>query len=401
MSNTTKIEELSKRLGEPGWLLSWRHAQGVHAEDFAKDEKYGIGITALEIKEDPDHASQADYHVTPSKGLELYTWKEALGQEEIIPIIERLLTSGLLPKASSREGALARAQFQTGLVIYVQPTLDDAGIAKEETLTLDTTIPLGSSADIVIVIIKEGARFLMKTNIQGGEETSIFGRTVIVLLESDAKAEIISAASGTRGFISLEQCALVSAHSQMNWIEDLNGVLRYRSRTTTLLLGEEAKSETLHTLMSTENASYDIWAGSVHQASNTYSRVYALGLAADTSKIVYRGVVDMKKGVAKVDGAQEAKFLIVSPKAEIDAIPELDIASKEVVSSHKLSISHIRDIDLFYAKTRGIPESEARELAIEGFFGSLLSKIHKEEIMESVRVRIAEFTKPFHGVPLE
>ena len=82
----------------------------------------------------------------------------------------------------------------------------------------------------------------------------------------------------------------------------------------------------------------------------------------------------MKSGVSKVDGAQEARFLIVSPKAEIDAIPQLDIASKEVSSSHKLSISHIRDVDLFYAKTRGIPEGEARDLAIEGFFGSLLSK---------------------------
>jgi Fe-S cluster assembly protein SufD len=55
-------------------------------------------------------------------------------------------------------------------------------------------------------------------------------------------------------------------------------------------------------------------------------------------------------------------------------------------------VSHIREIDLFYAKTRGIPEHEAREIAIEGFFGSLLSRIKKEEIMESVRERIQKLT---------
>jgi Fe-S cluster assembly protein SufD len=101
----------------------------------------------------------------------------------------------------------------------------------------------------------------------------------------------------------------------------------------------------------------------------------------------------MKKGIEKVDGAQEGKFLIASEKAEIDAIPLLDIASKEVASTHKLSISHIRDVDLFYAQTRGIPEHAARELAIEGFFGSLLTELKQDEIMEQVRTRIHKLTK--------
>ncbi len=393
MSNIEKIEEISKQLGEPEWLSWWRKKAYEFAETFSRAEKYGIGIAALETSEDPDHAAQADYHVTPSKGIELYTWKEALGQEEIVPILERLLQSELLPPASSRDAALARAQFRTGLIVYVQPNLDDKGEIKIETLTLDTTLTLGSLADLVIVVVKTGAQFAMKNVLHGGEDTSVFGRTVFVLLEGDAKATIDSSASGSRGFISLEQYALVAGHAEMNWTEDPDTSARYRSKTTSLLLGEEATTETLHTLIGTGNSSYDIWAGSIHHANNTHSRVYALGLASDTSKIVYRGVVDMKKGIAKVDGTQEARFLIVSPKAEIDAIPELDIASKEVASTHKLSISHIRDVDLFYAKTRGIPENEARELAIEGFFGSLLSKIKKEELMESVRERIVKLTK--------
>ncbi len=388
-----KIEEISKQLGEPEWLLAWRTTAYELAQTFPRAEKYGIGIAALETAEDPDHSSQSDYQVTPSKGIELYTWKEALGQEEMAPILERLLQSELLPPAASRDAALARAQFQTGLVVYVQPNLDERGESKTETLTLDTTLTLGSSADLIIVVVKTGALFSMKNILHGGEDTSVFNRTVFVLLEGDAKAEVDSSASGSRGFVSLEQFALVSGHAEVNWTEDPDTLARYRSKTTSLLLGEEAKAETLHTLIGTGNASYDIWAGSIHHASNTHSQVYALGLASDTSKIVYRGVVDMKKGVAKVDGAQEARFLIVSPKAEIDAIPQLDIASKEVASSHKLSISHIRDVDLFYAKTRGIPESEARELAIEGFFGFLLSKIKKEDLMESVRERIAILTQ--------
>ncbi len=385
--------EISKQLGEPEWLSSWRVNSFELSQAFPHAEKYGIGIAALEAGEDLDHTAQVDYHVTPSKGIELYTWNEALGQDEIAPILERLLQSELLPPAASRDAALARAQFRTGLVVYVQPNLDEKGESNTETLILDTSLTQGGAADLVIVVVKTGAQFSMKNVLHGGEDTSVFNRTLFVLLEADSKTDIDTTAAGACGFVALEQYALVAGHAEMNWVEDPDTSCRYRSRTTSLLLGEEAKSETLHTLIGTGNASYDIWAGSIHHASNTHSRVYALGLASDNSKIVYRGVVDMKKGVAKVDGAQEAKFLIVSLKAEIDAIPQLDIASKEVASSHKLSISHIRDIDLFYAKTRGIPENEARELAIEGFFGSLLSKIKKEEIMESVSKRIAKLTK--------
>jgi Fe-S cluster assembly scaffold protein SufB len=276
--------------------------------------------------------------------------------------------------------------------VYVQPTLDDEGNPKEETLTLETTIPFGASSDIIIVIAKEGAQLKMESILKGGEASSVFVRTMIILMEGGTKATIISRTKDAKGLAMMEHAALVSAHASCGWVEDPQSAMRYRSHTISLLLGEEATSEILHTLIGTENASYDIWAGAEHCASDTHSRIYALGLGGANSKIVYRGMIDMKKGVHAVDGAQEGKFLIISPKAEIDAIPELDIASRDVASTHKLSVSHIRDIDLFYAKTRGIPEHEAREIAVEGFFGSLLSRIKKEEIMESVRERIAKLT---------
>lgn len=399
MSNTVQIEELSKRLVEPSWLCGWRKNRAEIAESLSQDAKYGINISGISLNTEgglpyePDFSAYPEYHVTPSKSLELYTWKEAMAQEEIAPILERLMMSELFPTPASRGSALGQAFFQTGLVVYVQPTLDDAGNAKVEMLTLETTLPLGSASDMIIVVVKEGAQFSMESIMKGGEASSVFARTILVLTESDTRTTIVSRARDAKGLAMLEHVALVSQHSSCDWVEDPESPLNYSSHTNSLLLGEEASSEILHSLIAQETARYDIWAGVEHRASNTRSRVYALGLAADTAKIIYRGVIDMKSGVSNVDGAQEGKFLIVSPKAEVDAIPALDIASRDVSSSHKLSISHIRDIDLFYAKTRGISDTHARELAIEGFFGALLEKIKKEDMMEKVRERIAKLTK--------
>lgn len=381
---------MSKELGEPEWLLSWREAQYAYANTLVQKEHYGIGITALESAEPSDYASQAEYHVDASKGLELYTWKEAIGQEEITPFLERLMTSELMPPARSREAGLGRAQFHNGLVVYVQPTLDDDGTPKEETLDLSTTLALGSSSDMVFVIAKEGSRLKLTSTIQEGEASSVFARTLVVLCETGSRVDVVSLTTPTtRGFATIENIALTPAHASCNWHEDPRSAMRYRSHTSSILLGEGATSEIVHTLLASGAASYDVYAEAIHRASETRSRVYALGLGADTSKIVYRGNIDMKKGLHTVDGSQEGKFLILSKTAEVDAIPILDIASKDVISSHKLSVSHIRDIDLFYAKTRGIGEDEAREIALEGFFGSLLHHMKKDTLMEELRGRIS------------
>jgi Fe-S cluster assembly scaffold protein SufB len=141
--------------------------------------------------------------------------------------------------------------------------------------------------------------------------------------------------------------------------------------------------------MTAEHASqFDIHAHTVHHASDTSSNIYALGTGGGTSRTVYRAAVDIKPGVKNVKGAQEGKFLVLSDTAEIDAIPMLDIASNEVASTHKLSVSHIRDTDLFYAKSRGLSDDDARSLILEGFFGSLFEKLGKQDLMEKLTERL-------------
>ncbi len=401
LSNIKNIVQLSKRLGEPEWLLGWRKNQLDAAEALPVGEKYGIAIAALELGETANFSAHPDYHVEASKGLELYTWKEAMAQEEIEVILERLLTSELLAPAVSRDATLGRAYFETGLVVYVQPAVDDKGEYKRETLTLETTMPLGRGSDLIIVIGKEGSRFTMKSIVKGGEASSVLARTFVTLLEGDAEADIYSTTQDAKGFVNIEQSALISAHSACNFIEYPKSEMKYRSRTNAILLGEKAESEIVHVLIGAGAAHYDIWAGAEHRAAHTKSRIYALGLGTGESKIIYRGAIDMKKGITQVDGAQEGKFLVTSPSAEVSAIPMLDIASKEVASTHKLSISHIRDVDLFYAKLRGMNEHDARELAVEGFFASLLNTLKKDEIMNEVRSRIQRLTKTIQGRSLE
>jgi Fe-S cluster assembly scaffold protein SufB len=386
--NKNKIEELSKRLVEPEWLFDWRKAAFEKITTLPRDEKYGIAISALELKAEPELSQYPDYEVNASKGLELYTWKEAMAQEEIAPILERLLGSPLLPAPVSKEQALGRAFFQSGLVVYVQPHVDDKGEYQKETLDLTTTLSLGAASDIVIVIAKEGAQLSMQSILKGGEDSSIFLRTFITLIEGEAKVNLVSRTDNVRGFVSLEHRALVSSYSAIDIYEDPSSSSLLRSDIETLLLGQEASSTLTHVMTAEHASQFDVHAHTVHHASNTTSNIYALGTGGGTSRTVYRAAVNIKPGIKAVKGAQEGKFLVLSDTAEVDAIPILDIASNEVASTHKLSVSHIRDTDLFYAKSRGLSDDDARSLILEGFFGSLFEKLGKQDLMEKLTERL-------------
>ncbi|HEY9584991.1 MAG TPA: SufD family Fe-S cluster assembly protein [Candidatus Paceibacterota bacterium] len=393
MSNIDKMKEISHNLAEPEWLLLWRNARALLVETLPKTLKYGIGITGVlpaHTEESPlalgeDFPLCVDYHVDASKGLELHTWKEAVTQEEVAPILEGLLKSEFFPKATNYYGGLAQAFFRSGLVVYVQPSVGEGGMLKEEKLVLDTLVPKGSSADIIVVIAKEGAKLSFVSALSGGDEKSTFSRTVIVLTERDAEVRITQKQTLVNGAtLLLSSRGIVAAHSSITWNQIFSGDIAIKSETEDMLIGEFARGEIREGIVANGLAKYDIYSSVRHLADHTHSRIRTTGIGVGTSKIIYRGVVDMAEGVHTVDGGQEAKFLLLSPNAEIDAIPSLDIASKDVLCTHKLSISHIRDADTFYPKLRGLSDSESRALFLECTFAEVFSGEENEEIMREI-----------------
>ena len=104
-----------------------------------------------------------------------------------------------------------------------------------------------------------------------------------------------------------------------------------------------------------------------HEADNTNSKIETRGIIKDNSRVIYRSDINMKEGLKNLIGDENAKFLLLSKGAKIDAIPALDIASREVKSNHSLSISRITDEELFYPRSRGISDEAGRELILSGF----------------------------------
>lgn len=361
-------------LKEPEWILEWRKKRGEEALALPRAIKHGISVSALFPETEPDFTDKVVYNVDATKGLEIYTWAEAVNQEEVEPIVKGLLESDFFPHAKDYFRAHAQSQFASGLVVYVQPTMNEDGTFVEEKLTLDTKVGGSASSDILIVIVKAGARFDLTTTTHGGGTGSVHSRTLVVVSEADARVRITEHAPITPNAMLMRQSrAIISGNANVTWRELYMYDTLISSITDSLLIGVGARTEILQGVIGASHAEFDMDARAHHIADDTHSSIRTAGIGLDSARILYRGLIDMKVGVHKAVGAQEANFLALSEKATIDAIPSLDIASNDVVCSHKLSIAHLKDGDVFYPKLRGLSDAESRNLFIEGYFAKVFT----------------------------
>jgi Fe-S cluster assembly protein SufD len=93
-------------------------------------------------------------------------------------------------------------------------------------------------------------------------------------------------------------------------------------------------------------------------------------------------MIHVDPAAVKTDGYQSNRNLILSPDARADSIPGLEILANDVRCTHGATVGKIDNEQLFYLKSRGIPEKEAVHLIVEGFFEPIMELIPFEEVRE-------------------
>ena len=112
-----------------------------------------------------------------------------------------------------------------------------------------------------------------------------------------------------------------------------------------------------------------------HAVPHCESREVYKGVLDDTARGVFQGRIIVRKDAQKTDGHQLNRTLLLSPRAEIDTKPELEIYADDVKCSHGATAGEPEADQLFYLRSRGLDLRTARSLIVEGFMAELLAKI--------------------------
>ena len=116
-----------------------------------------------------------------------------------------------------------------------------------------------------------------------------------------------------------------------------------------------------------------------HAAPHGTSREVYKSVIAGQARGVFQGKILVEQNAQKTDSHQLSRALLLSDQAEMDAKPELEIYADDVKCSHGTTIGDLDDDALFYLRSRGLNESEARALLIEAFVNELIDEIHVTE----------------------
>jgi Fe-S cluster assembly protein SufD len=112
-----------------------------------------------------------------------------------------------------------------------------------------------------------------------------------------------------------------------------------------------------------------------HVSPETSSRELYKGVLDGRARGVFQGRIAVRADAQKADGQQMNRALLLSDKAEINSKPELEISADDVKCSHGATAGELDDLSLFYLRSRGIPEAEARRLLVEAFLAEVIDAV--------------------------
>ena len=112
-----------------------------------------------------------------------------------------------------------------------------------------------------------------------------------------------------------------------------------------------------------------------HAAPGCATRELFKGVVEDRAHGVFLGRIAVRPDAQKTDAQQVNRNLLLSRRAAIDTKPELEILADDVKCSHGATIGDLDEEAMFYLRSRGIPEDEARRLLIEAFAADALDGV--------------------------
>ncbi|MDR1789868.1 MAG: Fe-S cluster assembly protein SufD [Opitutaceae bacterium] len=112
-----------------------------------------------------------------------------------------------------------------------------------------------------------------------------------------------------------------------------------------------------------------------HSAPDTYSNLLYKNALRDTSKTVFSGLINVEPDAQRTDAYQSNRNLLLSPDAEANSLPGLEIQANDVRCTHGATTGGIDPEQAYYMAARGIPPETANALLVEGFFEEVLGKI--------------------------
>jgi Fe-S cluster assembly protein SufD len=234
-----------------------------------------------------------------------------------------------------------------------------------------------------------------------GGESVVFSNAVTELVagESASVQHYLIEREHLRAFnvqtlrIQQGRSANVSSHSVL-----LGGGL-VRNNVHPVLAGEGGECLINGLYLGTGRQHLDNYMHVEHASPHCGSRQFYNGILDQQAHGVFHGRIVVHKNAQKTDAKQTNRNLLLTDDAQIDTKPQLEIYADDVKCTHGATIGQIEENALFYLRSRGISEAEARKLLLMAFAGECVERMASTVAREHIERLIGEHLLFMENVP--
>lgn len=295
-------------------------------------------------------------------------------------IVRKFFASSVPPDNKLR--ALHYAKFSGGVFIYV-PEGTEATIPSAVTYSSNKTSELGYT----LIIAEPGSSLTLieKHNSLCKYRSGISE----IFLQKDAQLNHITVQSlGKCNNFNVRK-ATVEKNSFIKWFDCTLGSKVSITEILTHLHGSGSGVKNLGVFYGTRSQHFDIYANTIHDASNTECDMFTRGVLQDNATAVYRGLIEVKKNAPQCNSYQKEDVLLLNDDARSIAVPKLDIKNNEVRCTHGVTVSQLDQNQVFYLMSRGLSYSQVKNIIVSGFFESVFRQLPiveiKNRVLEAVK----------------
>ncbi len=107
---------------------------------------------------------------------------------------------------------------------------------------------------------------------------------------------------------------------------------------------------------------------------------------------VFNGKIMVRYGAMKTDSQQSSKTLLLTDKAHVDTKPQLEIFNDDVKCTHGATIGQLDNEEVFYLRSRGVSEEQARNMLTYAFGAEVIERIPVASLKRSLEKTVMQHT---------
>ena len=172
----------------------------------------------------------------------------------------------------------------------------------------------------------------------------------------------------------------------MEWVDGNLGSKVTMKYPAVLLMEPGARGDILSVAFASDGMQLDAGAKVTHLAPHTTSQILSKSVSKGTGRASYRGLVRINRGAHHTKSHVRCDALLLDEHARTDTYPTIRVEENQTEVGHEATVSKVGDEQLFYLMSRGLDESEAYSLIVNGFIEPITRELPMEYAVELNRL---------------